>query len=339
MGYNAPVNDLHRPPPPKSKKKAARIGPFELLDELGSGGAARILRARYRPRDEDAPLHLERGAPVVLKVMRKEFENAPTEAAAFGRECELLGMLDHPGLLRLHSRGTNAGRMWLALEYIEGESVGTILTAFSQAQLRMKPEVALALVADLCEALSFAHGLTDPAGFPLGLCHCDLSPRNVLVDIKGQTHIIDFGEAFLSAKEQPNGTISGTPGYLAHEVARGEAPSPASDVYQVGLILFELLTGRRAYPVEDLPDGAILEAHANGERAGWPAGLQFPPDLMEIVDDALDEDPSARPQDATALYHQINTQLRDLAQGRRKLAMIAQDLVRSNADRPPALFV
>lgn len=333
------MNQPSRPPSPRQKKKSVRIGPFELLDELGVGGAARVLRARYRPSADDAPLALERGAPVVLKVMRKEFEGAPDEAAAFGKEGELLGMLDHPGLVRLHSRGTNAGRMWLALEYIEGESVGTILTAFQQAQLRMKPDVAVTLIADLCEALSFAHSLTDPAGLRLGLCHSDLSPRNVLVDIKGQTHIIDFGEAFLSGKERPKANITGSPGYLAPEVAKGEPPSAASDVYQIGLILFELLTGRRAYPVEDLPDGAILEAHANGERAGWPANLQFPPDLIEIVDDALDEDPASRPPDATALYHQVVGQVRDIEAGRRKLAMIAQDLVRSNSDRPPALFV
>lgn len=327
-------------PPPLKKKSDVRVGPFVLMDELGAGGMARVFRARYRPREDDRQdLGLEYGSVVVLKVMRSMADLSPERAEAFSREADLLVMLDHPGIVRAITRGVTAGRVWLALEYIEGEDLGTVFDAFVRAELRMKPDVALTLVTDLCEALAAAHALVDPRGRPLGLVHRDVSPKNVLLDIHGQARIIDFGTAYFSSREAPGEGVLGTPGYMSPEQARGEPPTQASDVYAIGLILFELLTGTRAFPVESLPDAAVLEAHAEGRRAAWPSDVELSSRLKLVVEQALHEDPAQRPPDAGALFHLLSPLVKDAGKARRALSVVARDLVTSNAERPPPLYV
>jgi len=317
-----------------------RIGPFAFVDELGGGATSRILRARYRPRDDDAPLPLERGAPVVLKVMRQTYQDAPDDVTPFTREAEILALLDHPGLVRLVTKGMTADRLWMALEYIEGESLAHVMAALEQADRRLRPELAVRIGASLLEALSSAHTMVDPVGGPTGLVHCDLSPNNVLLDIHGHVRLIDFGTAYLSAREPPPTQVIGSPGYLAPETAQGVGPTPRSDVYQVGLLLFELLTGRRAYDVQGQTDAAVLETHANGARSSWPSQLTFDPDLIGLVEDALANDPARRPQDAGAFYHRLAPFVSpSRAPEEDLMRRIACDLVSSNTERPAPFFV
>lgn len=327
-------------PPPLKKKVDVRVGPFVLMDELASGGMARVFRARYRPREEDRQdLGLDYGSVAVLKVMRNMADLSPDLVDAFQREAELLVLLDHPGIVRAITRGVTAGRVWIALEYVEGEDLGTVYDAFVRADLRMKPEVALTLVTDLCEGLAAAHALVDPRGRALGLVHRDISPKNVLLDIHGNARLVDFGSAYMSAREPPGEGVVGSPGYMSPEQARGEPPTQASDVYSLGLILFELLTGSRAYPVESLPDSVILETHGEGRRASWPEDVDVPARVKLIVDQALQMEPALRPPDAGALFHLLAPLVKDPAKARRALSVVARDLVLSNAERPPPLYV
>lgn len=321
-------------------KQEPRVGPFVLMDELGSGETARVFRARYRPRDEDRQdLGLEYGTVVVLKVLRGNVELAPEKVEAFTREAELLVMMDHPGIVKALTRGINAGRVWMALEYVEGEDLRTVFEVFAREELRMKPQVVLALMADICAALASAHGLVDPRGQPLGLVHRDISPNNILLDISGFPRIVDFGNALLTAREAPSGALIGTPGYLAPEQARGEAVSAATDVYALGLIMFELLTSQRAYPVESLPDALVLQTHASAARLSWPDHFEISSRIRAIVDQALHEDPVMRPPDASAFYHLIAPMVRDADGGRHALKVVSRDLVQSNAERPQPLYV
>jgi len=331
------------PVPPRKKlgKGATRIGPFVVVDELGSGANARVLRARFSPQEEiHKMLPIERNEVVVLKVMRRSTEMAPEEAEAFTREADLLVMLDHPGVVRALSRGLHQGHIYIALEYVEGEHLGNVFAAFYQAQLRMRPEVALGLVSDLAEALAAVHDLVDPAGRPLGLVHRDLAPKNVLVDVGGNVRLLDFGTAIATATDAARpATIVGTPGYLAPEQARGEILTPAADVYPVGVMLFELLTGRRAFEVENLPDEATLQIHGAGTRPRWPSGIPVDKELRELVDHILNPDPRGRPQDGTALYHLLAPFVKDVETARTALSVVSRDLVLSNSDRPPPIYL
>jgi serine/threonine protein kinase len=316
------------------------VGPFVLLDELGSGGTARTFRARYRPLPADAPLALDEDDVVVIKVLRDQAVREPKQVNAFTREAELLAMVDHPCVVRGLTRGVTSGRIWMAVEYIEGEDLGTLFSVARVEQLRLRPEVALVIALDFLAGLAAAQAIVDPRGRPLGLIHRDLSPKNVLLDLRGQARLVDFGAALLSVREEPTeGEIIGTPGYLAPEQARGEQLTQGVDVYAAGLLLFEMLTGQKAFAVDNLPDARILSAHANNERAKWPAGVDVPLDVKQLVDQATSLQPEERPADAAALYALVEGLLPDPDEARERLTLVVRDLVLTNPDRPAPLFV
>lgn len=322
------------------KKPDQRVGPFVLLDELSGGGSARMFRARYRPLPADAPLALEEDDVVVIKVLRDQAVREPKQVNAFTREAELLAMVDHPCVVRGLTRGVTSGRIWTAIEYVEGEDLSTLFQAARLEQLRLRPEVALVILLDLLAGLAAAQAVVDPRGRPLGLIHRDLSPKNVVLDMKGQTRLVDFGAALLSVREEPvDGEIIGTPGYLAPEQARGEQLTQGVDVYSVGLLAFEMLTGTKAFSVDNLPDARILAAHAGNERAPWPSGLEIPLDVKQLVDQATAASPEERPADAAALYALVEGLLPEPEEARARLALVVRDLVMTNPDRPPPLFV
>ncbi|MDP2344153.1 MAG: serine/threonine-protein kinase [Deltaproteobacteria bacterium] len=322
------------------KKPDQRVGPFVLLDELAGGGTARMFRARYRPLPADPPVALEEDDLVVIKVLRDVAVRDPKQVNAFTREAELLSMVDHPCVVRGLTRGVTAGRIWMAQEYVEGEDLSILLQAARTEQLRLRPEVALVIMLDLLAGLAAAQSIVDPRGRPLGLIHRDLSPKNVLLDLKGQTRLVDFGAALLSVREEPvEGEIIGTPGYLAPEQARGEQLTQGVDVYAAGLLLFEMFTGERAFNVSNLPDARILAAHAGNERAAWPTSMDIPLDVKQLVDQATGPTPEDRPADAAALYALVEGLLSDPDDARARLALVVRDLVLTNPDRPPPLLI
>ena len=322
------------------RKPDQRVGAFVLLDELVGGGTARSFRARYRPSPGDPPLALEEEDLVVIKVLRDVAVRDPKQVNAFTREAELLSMVDHPCVVRGLTRGVTAGRIWMATEYVEGEDLAILLQTARVEQLRLRPEVALVIMLDLLAGLGAAQAIVDPRGRPLGLIHRDLSPKNVLIDLRGQTRLVDFGAALLSVREEPvEGEIIGTPGYLAPEQARGEQLTQGVDVYAAGLLLFEMFTGQRAFSVENLPDPRILAAHAGNERAAWPTGMDIPLDVKQLVDQATAGTPEERPADAAALSALVEGLLSDPDDARARLALVVRDLVLTNPDRPPPLLV
>jgi serine/threonine-protein kinase len=326
--------------PDPRKKPDQRVGPFVLVDELPGGGAARMFRARYRPAAGDAPLALEEDDVVVLKVLRDASVRDPRQVNAFTREAELLSLVDHPCVVRGLTRGLTSGRIWTAVEYVEGNDLATLLQVARAEQLRLRPEVALVVALDLLAGLAAAQAMVDPRGRPLGFIHRDLGPRNVLLDAKGQTRLADFGSALLSLREEPaQGEITGTPGYLAPEQARGEQLTQGVDVYAVGVLLFEMLTSRRAFDVDNLPDARLLQAHADNERAPWPAALEIPLDVQQLVDQATADTPEERPADAAALYALVEGLCSEPDEAREALALVVRDLLVSDPDGPPPLFV
>jgi serine/threonine protein kinase len=321
------------------KKSEQRVGSFVLVDELNGGGSARCFRARYRPQAGDAPLALEAEDVVVIKVLRDNAVRDPSQVNAFTREAELLSMVDHPCMVRGLTRGVTAGRIWMATEYVEGEPLSTLMFAARQESLRLRPEVALVLMLDVLAGLAAAQAIVDPRGRPLGLIHRDLSPTNVLLDLRGQAHLVDLGAAILSVREEPTDEIVGTPGYMAPEQARQEQLTQGVDVYAAGILLFELLTGRRAFDVENMPDRGILAAHAENKRAPWPTDVELPLDLKDLIDQATADLPEDRPADAAALYALVEGLLEDPDDARVRLALVVRDLVLTNPERPAPMFL
>lgn len=317
-----------------------RVGPFVIMDQLAEGATAEIFRAKYQPEVGGAPdLPLQPDDVVVVKLLRDHASASSNDWDRINTEAELLVLLDHPSLVRAVSRGMSEGRIWLAMEYIEGETLSLVVDAFSRANMRMKPELAICLAADVCAGLAALHSLVDARSQNLGLVHRDISPRNILLDLEGRARLIDFGNVWRPANGTPQPTIVGTPGYLSPEQARGEALTQASDVYALGLLLFEWLTSRAAYDVAALPDSTILAMHGQGVRDDWPDDVVVPDALRSLVEGALRIDPAARPANASVLFHELASMVPPGDSARRALRLVARDLLRSNAERPPPLFV
>lgn len=328
---------MTKPPPVPKKRPDLRIGPFVLVDELGSGANARLFRARHRPEGRDRIPSLEVDQFVVLKILRDAALKQPKVVDAFTREAELLAMIDHPAVVRGVTRGVHQGRMWTAVEYVEGEDLSVLMTAARQERLRLRPELALTIACDLLSGLAAAQALVDARGRPMGLIHRDVAPKNVLLDMNGQTKLADFGAALLSLREEPTEVV-GTPGYLAPETAKGDQLTQAVDVFGVATILFELLTGTRCFEIDHLPDKALLKASAEARHAPWPQ-LDLPRGLQQLVDAALSPVVEDRPGDAAAFFRLLSPLVRDFDEARRRLAVVARDLIRTNPERPEPLFV
>ena len=321
------------------KKKTDKLGPFVLADEMPSAAQVRVFRARYEPEGRDPQIALAPGEVALVKVLRDAAMRDPIQLAAFSREAELLSMLDHPSIVHGVTRGVTSGRMWNAIEYVEGEDLATLFRVMQQEKIRLRPELVVSIAADLLSGLAAAQSLVDPRGRSLGLIHRDLSPRNVVIDLKGQARLVDFSAALLSLREEPTGDRAGTPGYYAPEQARGEQLTQGVDVYQVGILMFELLTGERAFPVETYTEKALLQLHADNKRAPWPRSVDLPMELKALVDQALGGTPEERPADAAAFYALVESLVEDPEESRRRLAVVAKDLVWSNPEKPTPLFV
>jgi serine/threonine protein kinase len=322
----------------RKKKATQRVGPFVLVDEMRGGGIARVFRARYRPQAGDVPLGLADDTVVVLKVLRDGAMRNPRQVNAFTREAEFLLMVDHPGVVRGLTRGVTGGRIWTALEYVEGCDLGVVLRVARNEQLRLRPEVALVVALDLLGGLAAAQAIVDPRGRPLGFIHRDVCPRHVLVDQQGQTRLSDFGSALLSVREEPGSDVRGSPGYLAPEQARGEQLTQAVDVYAVGILLFEMLAGRRAFDIDNLPDAGVLTAHGDNARSPWPDGIEVPWDLRQLIDQATADAPEERPRDAAQFYALVEGLCAEPENARERLALVVRDIVQTDPERPPPLY-
>ncbi|WP_165073106.1 protein kinase domain-containing protein [Paludisphaera rhizosphaerae] len=220
------------------------LGRFRIMGLLGEGRHATVYRA-FDPT-------LER--QVALKLLRDEAPRSSRAQERFLGEARALARLKHPGIVSIFEAGRDGDRLYLALDLIEGRSLDVVL-----AEGRPAPRRAAEIVADLAEALAYAHGL--------GIVHRDVKPANVRIDARGGVHLMDFGIAYRPDSPDPAAAdaldvIIGTPAYLAPEQVgegRGEV-LPASDQYSLGALLFELLCGRP--PFEGGPAAVMAQAAA-----------------------------------------------------------------------------
>ena len=205
------------------------IGEYELLEELARGGMGVVYKARHRG--------LKR--LVALKMILSGAMATAEERQRFLREAELAANLDHPHIVPIYEVDEHEDRPYFSMKLVDGGSL-----ARQSARFRDDPRAAARLVSTIARAVYYAHGK--------GFLHCDLKPSNVLLDARGNPYVTDFGLARRAGSDSSlsiSGTILGTPSYMAPEQAAGSRASlgPATDVYGLGAILYELLTGRAPF--------------------------------------------------------------------------------------------
>jgi Protein kinase domain len=236
-----------------------RIGRYTVLRRLGSGGMADVYLARAQGEAGFETL-------VALKVMLDELVSSPKFVSHFLDEARLASQLSHPNIVSILDLGKADDKYVLAMEFIDGSDLERLIHAVAARQGLIPVGVALAIVRRVCDGLHFAHSATDAHGTPLRLVHRDVKSANVFVSRNGTVKIGDFGIAKIASSLRTAmteiGEVKGTAAYMAPEQRVGQDVDLRADVYAVGALCYELLTGR----VINL-DLAML-AHLG--RAGWP---------------------------------------------------------------------
>jgi beta-lactam-binding protein with PASTA domain/predicted Ser/Thr protein kinase len=253
-------------------------GRYKVLTRLGSGGMADVYCA------EDQQL----GRKVALKLLHRRFAEDAEFVERFRREASAAAGLQHPNVVGVYDRGEWDGTYYIAMEYLPGRSLKDVI----RQEAPLDPLRAVDITVQILKAARFAHRR--------GIVHRDLKPHNVMVDDEDRVKVTDFGIARAGASDMTEtGSIMGTAQYLSPEQAQGHAVSQSSDLYAVGVILFELLTGHVPFDA----DSAVTIALKHVSEAP-PAPSMFdpsvPPALEAVVLWALEKDPAARPADADA---------------------------------------
>jgi serine/threonine-protein kinase len=254
---------------------------YQLLERLGSGGMSDVFRAR--------DLMLERS--VAIKILHQHYSNDSAFQQRFRQEARAAANLSHPNIVTVHDFGFDHGQLFIVMEHIPGKDLKTLL----RQRGRFSVEEAIPLMVQACAGIGYAHRA--------GLVHCDIKPHNMIVTPDGRLKVTDFGIARALSTIMPDeraDVVWGSPQYFSPEQATGEAPSPASDVYSLGVVLYEVLTG--ALPFTAPTSEELARMHL--EAAPIPPS-EYVPDLPaaleQIVLKVLSKEPAARYRTADQL--------------------------------------
>ncbi len=270
----------------KLKEGQVLLNQFRIDEFIGSGGMGEVWRV----------WDIKRNVPLAMKVLRADLAEDPSVFKLFQREANALKKLAHPNIVPFYGLYQSQGMAFLLELFVDGKSLMDILK--EQGGKPLPTEKALAYLKAISAALGYAHAN--------GVVHCDVKPGNVMVDRGGNIYLTDFGVARHADSTTTTLAIAGTAAYMAPEQIRGEAVTPATDVYALGVVLFEMLTGRKPFRGDEVgtlsKDGTASE---RSERIRY-AQLHLPPPdprklnpainagLAQVLLKALDKDPAKR---------------------------------------------
>jgi eukaryotic-like serine/threonine-protein kinase len=284
---------------------------YRVLRRIGSGGMADVWLA------EDA--HLQR--QVALKVLHSRYLQDQDFIARFQREAEAAAGLQHPNIVAVFDRGQDDGVNYIAMRYVEGPTLKELI------ERGLTPEQAVALVRQVLEGARFAHRN--------GIVHRDLKPQNVIVDEEGKAVVTDFGIARAGVSEiTQTGSVMGTPQYLSPEQAQGFEVTGVSDLYSIGVILYEALCGRVPFEGESAVAVAMKQVSETPQR---PSSInpQVSPALDAVVMRALEKEPGNRFQSADAFIAALDQAMKEPGVGRGTAAFAAAPSIVATAEELP----
>ncbi|HMJ25012.1 MAG TPA: protein kinase, partial [Pyrinomonadaceae bacterium] len=262
----------------------ARFVPGEMLVDryrivglLGKGGMGEVYRA------DDLKL----GQPVALKFLPDHLLSDGAALARFHREVRVARQVSHKNVCRVYDIGEVEGRHFLSMEFIKGEELSSLLRRIG----RLPEDKAIQLARQICAGLAAAH--------EAGVLHRDLKPANVMIDEYGNARILDFGLAGLAEEFGADEMRAGTPAYMSPEQIEGKEQTARSDIYSLGLVLYELFTGRKAFEASTFGD--LIKLRRSDTIPTTPTSIvkDLDPVIEKVIDRCIQKDPSQRP--ATAL--------------------------------------
>jgi len=291
------IRESNSPPEDGPERLPMGSGGYELLSKLGTGGMAEVFLARRR-----GPYAIEH--PVVVKRLREDLLSSPSMVKMFAWEAWISSRLCHPNIARFYDVVTHLGRDHLVIEHVRGVDLASIGRALNATSRQFPFQAVIDVGVAATRALHHAHGLTDDDGRRIGLVHRDVSPQNILVSVDGDIKLIDFGVAKTTSAHVPRdtapGVVKGKMGYIAPEHLRGQALDERGDLYALGVVLFEMVTGRRLF--RRGADAEMLRQALEAEVPSLSAlRPDCPPALEALVRRALAQDPRDRFDNATAM--------------------------------------
>jgi serine/threonine protein kinase len=251
---------------------------YDVLEVVGAGGMATVHRARAHLGGLEGLKRI-----VAIKRIRPQLASAPDHVARLVREARVLALLAHPNIIEIYELGRSSQGPFIAMELLEGWSLSRIAGAASALEITIPLSVTLSLLHDLCDALDHVHTCRDPAGSPLGIVHRDVSPGNLFVTRSGHLKLIDFGIAALG-RETPDtrGQIAGNPPYMAPEAISGGPIDAHADIFAVGVVAWELITGRVLF-ARSSHDTTLAAVRA----AKVPRPSELRPDCPRLLEDLV----------------------------------------------------
>ncbi len=279
---DAPTSRLGSAEPSRFVPGSVLAGRYRIVALLGRGGMGEVYRA------DDLKL----GQTVALKFLPAALAADPARLSRFLNEVRLARQVTHPSVCRVHDIGDAAGLHFISMEYVDGEDLASLLRRIG----RLPKEKAAEIARQICAGLGAAHDR--------GVLHRDLKPANVMIDERGKARLSDFGLA-VSPGEQAQGELAGTPAYMAPEQFDGRGASEKSDIYALGLVLYELFTGKRVFDGRSATE--IARQHREVEP---PEPSSVVRDLEPAVEHAilrcLAKDPAKRPASAVAVAAELS---------------------------------
>jgi serine/threonine protein kinase len=306
------------------RRGAEQFAGYELEDRLGAGGMAEVFRAR---RATGPAIDLGVQPEVAIKRMHAGFSSDPQFVEMFIAEARLVARLHHPNIITLHDVGVDRGQLYLAMELVDGVSLSRINRSLARRRQRMPVRVVVEVGIQVADALAHAHGLTDDSGRWLELVHRDVSPQNILIDRTGVVKLADFGIARTAQQVQrtATGVLKGKVPYVSPEQVRADPYDHRADLYALGVVLFELATGRTPY---DAPSEAALIYQIVQGRAELALLHGCDEVVAAVVRACLSNEPAGRPTSAVSMRQSLLPRREEVA-ARRELgelvAMARQD--------------
>ena len=279
------------------------FGPFELIQRISVGGMAEVFQARHR----------QSGAVVALKRILPNVSEDEDFIELFHDEARIATLLEHPNIARTVDAGQVDGGHYIALEFVDGKPLRTLIDRAAASGQVLPVELALFVIAGVTAGLAYAHDRRDAQGRPLHIVHRDVSPQNILVSYDGRVKLIDFGIAKAAGKitRTQAGMIKGKVGYMSPEQVGGKDVDRRTDLFALGICLWEALTGKRLY---DGPNEIVVmnKIRTGGVAAPTAENPRLPPTVDPIVLKALAKDPNQRYATASELEADLHALARSL---------------------------
>jgi serine/threonine protein kinase len=302
-----------------------QVGRYAVLSHLASGGMAELYIAR-----QQSVGGFEK--QVVLKILQPRYAKNPRVVTMFLDEARLAAKLNHPAIVHVYDVADEGGLKYIAMEYIHGETIADIVKRGLAVDRYLPLEHAIHILRQTAAGLAYAHEHKEADGNVVRIVHRDVSPTNILVSYEGQTEIVDFGIARAQDElREEAGILPGKASYMSPEQVRGETVDHRSDIFALGIILYELTLCQRLYRG---PAAAVMKRIVN-ERVQPPTAIRrdYPAALELIVMRALEKRPQDRYQSAQELQDDLEEFLSEsgLRSGNRRVAIYMNELFAPDA--------